>query len=161
MGMSCHAQIQNKIFDFVLGQSTKQEIKNYFNTKPDIEWEEEKTDETISAMGLRFGGCYWDIVFLDFYKDVLSTIYFSAIDTEDVSEADIIRNWEKLKQNLNKKYSTFLNKEVSTDEHLIFMDGKMLVGLQIQDKDGRKTLSLTYKDIELSLAQQKGEADEL
>ena len=161
IGMSCHAQIQNKIYDFVLGQTTKQEVKNYFNSKPEIEWEEDKTDESILVEGLRFGGCYWDAVFFSFYKDVLLDVHFSAMDTEKVSKADIKRNWEKLKQSLKKKYGSYFQEKFSTDEHLVFIDDIIMLDLQIENKNGRKLLSLSYIDIKLNLAQQKGDADEL
>ena len=161
MGLNCQAQIQNKIYDFVLGQTTKNEVKNYFNLKSEIEFEEDKTDGGIEAYGLRFGGCYWDAVFFSFYKDVLSEVHFSAIDTEDVSKTVILNNWQKLKNNLAKKYEQFYQNDFSNNERLTYIDGKIAVFLEMQEKDDRMMLSITYKDVNLTLTEKKSDEDEL
>lgn len=160
MGLNCQAQIQNKIYDFVLGQTTKDEVKNYFNGRPEIEIEEEKTG-VISAIGLTFGGCYWDVTFFDFYEDTFMTVYFSAIDTEEVSIAEINSNFEKLKRSLNKKYASYLLAENSNDENLVYFDGNIMLGLKIGYENGKRNLTLHYQEGKLSLKRMNSEETEL
>jgi len=171
MGMNSKAQnqdnangklpIQTKILDFVIGVTTSDEVKNYCNSNPDKEWEEDKTDNSISVTDLRFGGCYWDITFFSFHKGVLTDVNFMAIDTENVSKAEIKSNWEKLKRNLTKKYASYLVKELSKEDLLFFTDDKTAIFLQISNKDSRRTLDLTYKDVQLTFTQQEDEEGEL
>jgi len=162
VGLDCHAQIQNKIFGMVLGQSTKLDVKNYFNSKPDIIVEEDKTDGSISAEGVRFGGCYWIVAFFDFHNDILQTVHFSATETEDLSSKDLERNWKQLARTLHDKYDRYLIPEKVSDDDLVFIDDNTLVGLNYSLSDeGKPILSIHYQDVNLTQTQLKNDADEL
>lgn len=161
MGLNCQAQIQNKIYDFVLGQTTKNEVKNYFNLKSEIEFEEDKTDGGIEAYGLRFGGCTWDSANFIFHKGRLEGVIFSISTGEDTSEFSLNSMFERLGKTLSRKYKMYLS-DLSNPETYAFDDKVTLVFLSIREIDGgEKMLVLSYADANLSMDRMKGNEDEL
>jgi hypothetical protein len=62
---------------------------------------------------------------------------------------------------LAKKYDQFYQNEFSNNERLTYIDGKIAVFLEMQEKDDRMMLSITYKDVNLTLTEKKSDEDEL
>lgn len=98
VGLNCQAQIQNKIYDFVLGQTTKDEVKNYFISRPDIKIYEDSANDVINASDMKFGGFFWDFAHFEFYKGVLEQVMFTTSSQDgQTSKSEIKSNWETLK----------------------------------------------------------------
>lgn len=161
VSLNCQAQIQNKIYDFVLGQTTKDEVKNYFNSRPEIEFEEDIADGNFVAYGIKFGGCTWDSANFIFHKGRLESVIFGISTGEDTSEFSLNSMFERLGKTLSRKYKMYLS-DLSNPETYAFDDKVTLVFLTIREVDGgKKMLVLTYGDANLSMDRMKGDEDEL
>lgn len=161
VGLNCQAQIQNKIYDFVLGQTTKNEVKNYFISRPDIKIYEDSANDVINASDMKFGGFFWDFAHFEFYKGVLEQVMFTTSSQDgQTSKSEIKSNWETLKTSLTKKYSSYKVDNLSVDKKITFSDGKTFVLLNMYEENGRNLL-LQYGDVDLTIEKDEGEENEL
>ena len=116
--MSANAQIQRKFFDFELGYSTEVEVASYFQKKG---YNTQTVEDILCVGNVRFGGIQWHTAFFKFHKGKLCSISFTNTEqTIPLPQVEEMR--DRLKNNLNRKYSDYFNSNISNDEFYVFKD---------------------------------------
>ncbi len=141
--LSAQSQIQRSFLGYTLGITTKTELirsmrskgKQISNTKVD--------DNAIRVKQMKFGGKMWPDIFFMFYNNRLCVVNF--IDTgESLSQETLDLQWSIIKNNLSKKYSSYLIKR--TEEELEYNDNKTKIWTSYSYYNGYKSISLLYCD---------------
>lgn len=157
ISISVFAQIQRKFYDFHLGTTTDKEVVSYFKDKGK---EYQFEGNTISVSDMKFGGEQWPNVIFNFYNNRLYSVLFINSELE-TPEASLEGTYNRLKRNLDEKYSIYYNKITSVNYFIGYTDEKTDACLRFAKIDGVYVLLIMYSDIELMQSEKDDGKDEL